>query len=81
MELLGCGRQKAIKNIAELDLEKGIGMIEKKRLDLGKPNVIYVKNFMIKECPESGRGEIQPVNTGNMQKCENENSRSSKIKR
>ena len=78
MELLGCGRQKAIKNIAELDSEKGIGLIEKKRLGLGKPNVIYVKNFMIKECPESGRGEIQPENTGNTQKCENQTSRSMK---
>lgn len=44
---------KSDKNIAELDSEKGIGLIEKKRLGLGKPNVIYVKNFMIKECPES----------------------------
>lgn len=51
MELLGCGRQKAIKSIAELDTEKGIGLIEKKRLGLGKPNVIYVKNFMIRDCP------------------------------
>ncbi len=78
MELLGCGRQKAIKNIAELDSEKGIGLIEKKRLGLGKPNVIYVKNFMIKECPESERGEIQLENTGNTQKYENQTSRSIK---
>ena len=24
MELLGCGRQKAVKNLAELDSEKGL---------------------------------------------------------
>ena len=29
----------------ELDLEKGIGLIEKKRRGLGKPDIIYVKNF------------------------------------
>ena len=52
IELLNCSRQKAIKNLAELDSEKGIGLIEKKRLGLGRPNVIYVKNFIIKEGPE-----------------------------
>ncbi len=78
MELLGCGRQKAIKNIAELDSEKGIGLIEKKRLGLGKPNVIYVKNFMIKEYPESEGVEIQPENAGNAQKYENQTLRSMK---
>lgn len=40
MELLGCSRQKAIKTIAELDKEKGIGLIEKKRLGLGRPNTM-----------------------------------------
>ena len=78
MELLGCGRQKAIKNIAELDSEKGIGLIEKKRLGLGKPNVIYVKNFMIKECQETGNKEIQPEDAENTQKYENQTSRSMK---
>ena len=76
MDLLGCGRQKAIKNIAELDTEKGIGLIEKKRLGLGKPNVIYVKNFMIKDCPEPEQEEKQPENGGNTQKYENQTSRS-----
>lgn len=76
MDLLGCARQKAIKNIAELDTEKGIGLIEKKRLGLGKPNVIYVKNFMIKECPEPEAEEIQTESARNMQKYENQTSRS-----
>ncbi|EET62444.1 hypothetical protein BRYFOR_05479 [Marvinbryantia formatexigens DSM 14469] len=78
MELLGCARQKAIKNIAELDTEKGIGLIEKKRLGLGKPNVIYVKNFIIRDCPEPEQREKQPENTGNTQKYENQTSRSMK---
>ncbi len=76
MELLGCGRQKAIKNIAELDTDKGIGLIEKKRLGLGKPNVIYVKNFMIRECPEPQDEEKVGENAENMQKYENQTSRS-----
>lgn len=74
MELLGCGRQKAIKNIAELDTEKGIGLIEKKRLGLGKPNVIYVKNFMVKEISEEDQ-EAKPVESDeNTQKYENQTS-------
>lgn len=48
-ELMDCGAQKAVKLMKELDAEKGIGLIEKKRLGLGKPNVIYVKNFMVRE--------------------------------
>lgn len=46
-EMMDCGTQKAVKLVKELDAEKGIGLIEKKRLGLGKPNVIYVKNFMV----------------------------------
>lgn len=48
MELLNCGKQKAVRSLAELDSEKGIGLVEKKRLGLGRPNVLYVKNFMQK---------------------------------
>jgi len=74
IELLNCSRQKAIKNLAELDSEKGIGLIEKKRLGLGRPNVIYVKNFIIKEGPE--HEEKEPENAVNAQKYENHTSRS-----
>ena len=45
---MNCGMQKAVKLIKELDADKGIGLIEKKRLGLGRPNVIYIKNFMIR---------------------------------
>lgn len=40
---MNCGTQKAVKLVKELDSSNGIGLIEKKRLGLGKPNVIYVK--------------------------------------
>ncbi len=46
METLGCAEQKANKFLGELDCVKGIGLIERKRRGLGKPNVIYVKNFV-----------------------------------
>ena len=78
MELLGCGRQKAVKNLAELDSEKGIGLIEKKRLGLGRANVIYVKNFMLKETVETEEKSQESLE--NTQKYENQTSRSSRIK-
>ena len=74
-ELLNCGTQKAVKLMKELDTEKGIGLIEKRRLGLGKPNVIYVKNFMVKDCPETEKEEKQGENAGNTLNCENHNSR------
>ena len=40
---LGCAVQKAAKLLSELDGK--CGLIERRRQGLGKPNVIYVKNF------------------------------------
>lgn len=40
---LGCAEKKAVKLLDEL--EKKCGLIERKRQGLGKPNLIYVKNF------------------------------------
>ena len=45
-EDLGCGRDKAMKTLAELDAGKGIGLIEKVRRGLGLADIIYVKNFV-----------------------------------
>ena len=74
-ELLNCGTQKAVKLMKELDDNQGIGLIEKKRLGLGKPNVIYGKNFILKEkCSPEQRGKA-PENLGNTQNSENHNSR------
>lgn len=47
-EQINCGTQKAVRLLKELDGENGIGLIEKKRLGFGKPNIIYVKNFLVK---------------------------------
>lgn len=43
--LLACGRDKALKLLAELDMPKGVGLIERKIRGQGKPTVIYVKDF------------------------------------
>ncbi len=40
---LGCAEKKAVKLLDEL--EKKCALIERKRQGLGKPNLIYVKNF------------------------------------
>ena len=52
MELLNCGRNKAIKSMRKLDDETGIGLIEKRRQGFGKVNVIYVKTFMPEKTDE-----------------------------
>ncbi len=48
-EDLGCSKEKAVKVLAELDAGKGIGLVEKIRRGLGKPDIIYVKNFIIQD--------------------------------
>lgn len=59
-ESLGCAEKKAVKLLDEL--EKKAELIERKRQGLGKPNLIYVKNFI------SGSVERQFLN------CRNDNS-------
>lgn len=87
-EMMNCGTQKAVKLVKELDADKGIGLIEKKRLGLGNPNVIYVKNFMtVNEEPrlpedresgshdsEAAETDKQGVSESQFQNSENHNS-------
>lgn len=63
--MLGCAEQKVNKLLRELDSAGGIGLIERRRRGLGKPNVIYVKNFT----GEKGTGKESQI-----KKCENHNS-------
>lgn len=44
-ELLNCGTEKSIKIFNELDVRKGVGLIERVRQGQGKPSIIYLKNF------------------------------------
>lgn len=52
---MNCGNKKAIQLLS--DLEKKVGLIERKRQGLGKPNLIYVKNFISVE--SHGEGHFQ----------------------
>ena len=64
METLACAEQKANRLLGELDAVKGVGLIERKRRGLGRPNIIYVKNFVDKTA--------LPPRKPQMQNCENE---------
>ena len=76
----GCAKQKALKLLDEL--ENGIGLIERKRQGLGRPNIIYVKNFIHNpkekryenQNTESMNIENQEVLNSNLQKYENHTS-------
>ncbi len=55
MEYMRIGKDKGVKLFAELDDEKGCGLIKKKKQGLGKPTLIYVMNFVSNiKCPEDG---------------------------
>ena len=61
MEYMRIGKDKGVKLFAELDDEKGCGLIKKKKQGLGKPTLIYVMNFVSNiECPEDG--DFDPSN-------------------
>ena len=60
MENLGCGNKKAVGLLREL--EKEAGLIERRRQGLGKPNLIYVKNFIegnFLKCQNDISGDVQ----------------------
>ena len=49
MEYMNCGKDKGVKILAELDTDKGIGLIERVKRGLGKPTIIYVKSFVYRK--------------------------------
>ena len=57
MDDLSCAKATAVKVLAELDVKKGIGLVEKKRQGLGRPDIIYVKNFATVEPTEPPKKE------------------------
>lgn len=75
---MNCGREKAIKLIAELDESKGFGLIFRKRQGQGKPTKIYVKKFTTREVPlsEVGNSDFKKSESSDLQKSENPTSRS-----
>ena len=48
MEALNCGHDRALRMLTELDGQKGIGLIERRKQGQGKPTKIYVKRFTSK---------------------------------
>lgn len=76
MDYLNCKSEKAMKLLGEL---YEIGLIEKKRLGRGKPNRIYVKNFV--SIQRKSHEEFQKFEnrTSVDKKFENRTTRSSKI--
>ena len=46
---MGCGNDKALKLLSELDTKKGVGLIERIKQGQGKPTKIYVKRFTTRE--------------------------------
>ena len=52
IDMLKIGKDKGIKLFAELDAEKGCGLIKRRRQGLGKQTIIYVMNFVSQSEPE-----------------------------
>ena len=67
MEAIGCADQKATKLLNELDSKAGL--IERKRQGLGKPNLIFVKNFV-----DNSAGSIPPAPESRIKTRENHDS-------
>ncbi len=73
MKEFECCQRKAGALMAELDSKSGIGLIEKKRQGLGKPDLIYLKNFIVQheysrlaedEKQIESEGEVLPFQSG-----------------
>ena len=84
MDDLGCAKEKAVKVLAELDSVKGIGLVEKVRRGLGKPDIIYVKNFasiteQMDEKEPANADKITEVGKSNFKKSEKQTSGSPEI--
>lgn len=83
-ETMNIGRNKAINIMKEIE---DFGLIEKKRRGLGKPNIIYVKSFLVETKEENRTAEeetsedrslnvkFQEVSKANLQKFEKQTSR------
>ena len=46
-QVMGVCHEKALNILKELDDDKGIGLVKKKRRGLGLPSILYVKNFIV----------------------------------
>ena len=79
---IGCGRNKAMRLLAELDTVKGIGLIERIKQGQGKPDKIFVKIISVHEDTEipntakpNSAAPISEVDFSDVQKSEIPTSR------
>ena len=78
-EYIGCQRDKGMKLLAELDTDKGVGLIERVKQGLGKPTIIYVRQFIDRtdlqrsEKSTSGHRENRPTHIGKIDLKKSEN--------
>ncbi len=77
-----CGRDKAMKLLAELDSNKGIGLIERVKQGQGRPTKIYVKRFTTRTAPPKPVppppepfAPVSEVDFSDVQRSENPTSR------
>lgn len=70
MAALGCANQKATKLLNELETK--CGLISRKRQGLGKPSLIYVKNFI--SAANNPTGAVKPLSESHVLNHENHDS-------
>jgi len=73
-EIMGCGRQKTFKLLAELDTDGGIGLIERCRRGQGKASIIYVRNFNRSSGHHEGSGDCMENTMQNRESGESDDS-------
>lgn len=71
---LACGKERAIKVLAELDSTKGIGLIERVRRGLGKSDIIYVKKLFSGTDSSENIDSYPDDKEADLQKSENQTS-------
>ncbi len=80
METFACSERKAGRLMNELDSRTGAGLVEKRRQGLGKPNIIYLKNFVSVQGaadtarqaePEMEEQRFQETQIVQLQTCQN----------
>lgn len=76
-ENLICGKDKAVKALKEL--EKDIGLIERKKQGQGKPTMIFVKNFT-RIIEEDNSEEVPAFEEVEVKNAENQKPRLRKIR-
>ena len=84
MEQMCCGTEKATKLLAELDVEKGIGLIERKKQGQGKPAIVYLKKFYVDDNGNDRNArlsetEIPDFRESKVKTFENRNTRLSEV--